>query len=211
MEGGTMSGALEFFGDIAGQTVYLFLLAGAAFGLLVGILLVLDSRRVLAWNARLSGWVSTGEALGRLDQPRDIKRFVYRRHRLIGLAVVAGSLYALDILTFGFEAEALARAFRDLASQSALAIAFETLRLFFILGNLAALAVGVVLAFRPSLLKGIEAWADRYYGARFDSKSLDEMRFQPDRWVARHPRLAGTLVALGSAYVLVSLGLFAIN
>jgi hypothetical protein len=37
------------------------------------------------------------------------------------------------------------------------------------------------------------------------------MRFQPDRWVARHPRLAGTLVALGSAYVLISLGFFAIN
>ena len=31
MEGGTMSGALEFLGDIAAQTVYLFLLAGAAF------------------------------------------------------------------------------------------------------------------------------------------------------------------------------------
>jgi hypothetical protein len=69
----------------------------------------------------------------------------------------------------------------------------------------------VVLAFRPSLLKGIEAWADRYYAGRLSSKALDEMRFQPDRWVARHPKLAGTLVALGSAYVLISLGFFAIN
>ena len=205
-----MRGALEFIAGIVGQTLYVVLLAGAALGLVVGLLLLVDSRRVLAWNARMSRWVSTGEALHPLDRPHDIKPLIYRSHRLVGVLVIAGSLYALDVLTFGFQTGALARVFRDLANQSLLSTAFEALRVFLILGNAAALAAGFVLAFRPSLLKGIEGWADRYY-ARPPSKSLDEMRFHPDAWVAAHPRLAGALVAAGSAYVLIALGFFAKN
>ena len=205
-----MKGALAFIGGIAAQTMYVVFLAGAAFGLLVGVLLLVDSRRVLAWNERMSRWVSTGEAVRPLDRPRDIKRLVYRGHRVVGLLVIAGSLYALDVLTFNFQTGALARVFRDLANQGLLATAFEALRVFLILGNAAALAAGFVLAFRPSLLKGLEGWADRSYG-RPQSKALDEMRFQPDRWVAAHPRLAGALVTAGSAYVLIALGFFVNN
>jgi len=206
-----MKGALEFMTGIAGQTMYVFFIAGAAFGLLVGVLLIVDSRRVLAWNQRMSRWISTGEALRPLDQPRDIKPMVYRRHRVVGVLVVAGSLYALDVLTFGFHTGALARVFRDLANHGVLATAFEALRVFLILGNAAALAAGVVLAFRPSLLKGIESWADRTYAPGPSAKVLDEMRFQPDTWVAHHPRIAGTLVTVGCTYILVSLLFFVKN
>lgn len=201
-----MKGATEFLVGVAGQTLFYVLLAGAALGLVVGLLLLVDSARLLRWNERLSRWVSTREATQPLDAPRDIKRLVYRAHRVVGLLVVAGALYALDVLTFGFQPEALARAFRDLGSQGVLALVFQAVRVFFIVGNLAALAAGLVLCFRPSLLKGVEAWADRTYAARSPSPALDEMRFAPDRWVSRHPRLAGGVVLAASAYIVLSLG-----
>ena len=202
-----MRNAIEFLIGIVGQTLLIAIVLGALLGLAVGVLLLLDTARMLRWNERLSRWISTREAAQRFDRPRDIKRFVYRAHRVIGVLVVAGSLYCLDVLTFGFAPGALARAFRDLGSVSLLEATFESTRLFLLVGNVAALAAGIVLCFRPSLLKGIELWADRTYAARERSAALDQMRFQPDLWVSRHPRLAGGLVLAGSAFILFSLGI----
>jgi len=201
-----MRGAVDFLVGIVGQTLLTAIVLGALLGLALGVLLLLDTARALRWNERLSRWISTREAAQRFDRPRDIKRFVYRAHRVVGVVVVAGSLYCLDVLTFGFAPGALARAFRDLGSVSLLEMTFESTRLFLLVGNVAALAAGIVLCFRPSLLKGIELWADRTYAAREHSAALDQMRFQPDLWVSRHPRLTGGLVLAGSAFILFSLG-----
>jgi hypothetical protein len=198
-----MKGVMDFLAGIVGQTLLVLVIAGAALGLVLGLMLVVDSARVLRWNARLSRWISTREATQPLDVPRDIKRFIYRSHRVVGLLVVAGALYTLDILTFGFQTGALVRAFRDLGNQGVLVMGFESLRLFLIVGNVAALAAGAVLCFRPSLLKGIEAWADRSYAPHASSGVMDEMRYQPDHWVGRHPRLAGVLATAGSVFILL--------
>jgi hypothetical protein len=140
-----MRGAVDFLIDIAAHTLLAALVVGAALGVVVGLVLVFDSRRALRWNERLSRWISTREAMARFDAPRDVKRLVYRGHRVVGLLVVAGALYSLDGLTFGFSTEALGRAFRDLGNQGVLGVAFDGARLFFLVGNLAALFAGVVL------------------------------------------------------------------
>lgn len=201
-----MRAAIQFLEAIVLQTAYIVLLAGAALAVLLGILLLIDSARVLRWNASLSRWVSTRDAMRPLDAPHDIKRFVYRHHRILGVLVVAGAIYTLDVLTFGFQTGALARIFRGLANQNLLGMLLDTLRLFLITANLLAVAAGITLAFRPSLLKGVEAWADRSYSTRSDGR-MDDMRFQPDQWVSAHPKLAGTLAAAGGAFILLAFGL----
>ena len=201
-----MSGAIDFLVAIAGRTLVAALVAGAALGVVLGLVLLFDSARALRWNARLSRWISTREAMAPLDAPRDVKRLVYRGPRVVGLLIVAGALYSLDVLTFGFSTEGLVRAFRDLGNRGVLGVAFDGARLFFLAGNLAALIAGVVLCLRPSALQRVEAWADRSYGTRAASSRLDEMRLQPDQWVARHPRLAGIVALAGSAFVLLRLG-----
>lgn len=182
-------------------------IVGAALGALIGVLLIVDSARVLRWNERLSRWISTRAASDALDRPRDIKPMIYRGHRVFGLLVVAGSLYTLDALQFDFDAQGLARAFRDLGNQSLLALVFEAVRTFLLVGNLAALGAGIVLCFRPSILKGLEAWADRSFRSPAAHLDTDAMRYEPDQWVGAHPRLAGALVLLGSAYVLFQLAI----
>lgn len=200
--------ALEalLIGTLAPAAVALAIV-GAALGTLIGVLLLVDSARVLRWNARLSRWISTGAAADALDRPRDIKPVIYRGHRFFGLLVVAGSFYTLDALNFDFNADALARAFRDLGNQSLLALVFEAVRLFLLVGNLAALGAGIVLCFRPSVLKGLETWADRSFRSPVARLDTDAMRYEPDQWVGAHPRLAGSLVLLGSAYVLFQLAI----
>ena len=191
-----------------GPVVYIVLLVGAALGLVLGVLLLVDSARVMRWNHALNRWFSTREAADAMERPVEVKRAVYRWHRVAGVLVLAGALFTLDALVFGFKANALARAFRDIGNPALLNLLFETARIFLIVGNLAAFLAAAVLIFRPSLLKGLERWGDRAYatgpGA---STALEVMRYQPDDFARAKPRLVGTLLVLGSLYVLLSLGL----
>src|SRR5436853_6308603 len=95
-----MKTATALLVGVLGQTLFLTLVAGAALGLVIGLLLLVDSERALRWNAYMNRWISTGNALSVLDQPRDIKRLIYHWHRVVGLLVIAGALYSVNVLAF---------------------------------------------------------------------------------------------------------------
>jgi hypothetical protein len=186
--------------------IYVLLLGGAALGVVIGALLLFDSERVMRWNYTLNRWYSTRQAMRALERPIDIKRPFYRWHRVLGVLVFAASLFTLDVLVFGFQTSALVRALRGMAQPAALALMLDSVRLFLIVGNVAALLAAAVLVFRPSLLKGLEVWGDRQYSGRTSTKTLDIMRYQPDDFVRARPRLVGGVLVLGSLYVLLTMG-----
>jgi hypothetical protein len=202
-----MKAIIELLVYTLGPVLYVLLLAGAALGTVIGVLLLVDSQRVMRWNLLLNRWYSTRKAIRTLDRPVDIKRSVYRWHRVLGVVVFAVSLYTLDVLVFGFQTSALVRALRDVGSPALLSLALEGVRLFLIAGNVAALVAAAILVFRPSLLKGLEGWGDRNYTLRVPTRALDVMRYQPDDFVRRHPRLVGALLLIGGVYVLITFGL----
>lgn len=187
--------------------IYVLLLAGGVLGLVVGVTLLFDAERALRWNYALNRWYSTRQALRPLEEPIDVKRAVYRWHRLAGALMFAGALFTLDVLAFSYQTGALVSAFRGVGNPHILGIFFETLRIVLIVGNVAALVAAVILCFRPSLLKGVEALGDRVYSARNSTKPLEVMHYGPDDFVRARPRLVGTVFAIGSAYVLVALGM----
>jgi len=202
-----MKAAIAFIVSILWPVLYILILLGAGLGLVVGVMLLIDSARVMQWNAYLNRWISTENAARVLDQSRDVKHFVYRRHRVVGLLVIAGALFALDVLAFGLRTTPLLRALRPLGNPTALALVVDSTRVFLVSGNIAALIAGVILCFRPSLLKGVESWADRQFSTPLPNKSLDEPNYRPDAFVRDHPKLVGALVAAGSVFILASLGI----
>lgn len=187
--------------------LYVLLLGGALLGLVIGVMLLVNSERVLRWNAALNRWYSTRQAFRKLDEPIDVKRFVYRWHRVVGVLVFAGAVFTLDVLAFSYQTGALVRAFRGLGNPALLSVAFEAVRIVLIVGNVAGLLAAIVLCFRPSLLKGIEAVGDRQYSGRESLKSLEAMHYQPDEFVRSRPKVVGALFTLGSLYTLFALGL----
>ena len=78
-------------------------------------------------------------------------------------------------------------------------------RTFLLIGNTAALLVGIALVVRPSLLKGVETWANRSYSFRALGKFLEAMNYTPDRLVLAYPRVSGALITAGSVWIIASL------
>src|SRR5689334_5896821 len=89
---------LKFLSQIVNETVVIFLAVGAAFGLIAGLMLVFDSARAFRIGERLDRWVSTRAALRPLEQHHSIAKPLYRLHRLVGMLICAGALYALAVL-----------------------------------------------------------------------------------------------------------------
>lgn len=202
-----MNAIIDLAVKTLGPALYVLLLAGAALGLVVGVMLILDSRRVMAWNQTLNRWYSSPRAVAPLDQSIDLKRTVYRWHRVVGVLLFAGALYTLDVVAFSATTAPVVRAFRDLGNPALVGLVVEAVRILLIVGNVGALLAAAILCFRPSLLKGLEAWGDRAYTVPESRKAaLEAMRYGPDEFVRGRPKLLGGLLTLGSLYVLASLG-----
>lgn len=196
----------SFVAPIIHQTIFIFLLVGAVFALIAGIMLLLDSGRAFRIGDRLNRWVSTRAAIRPLEEHHSISRPLFRRHRLFGALICAGGLYSLLVLGSSRGAAAIQGSLAGLGPAAFAAWISESLRAILLTGNFAALLFGLVFIVRPSALRGLEAWADRRISARRATKPLEVTRLSFDQFTQAHPRLVGALVVVGSLFVLINLG-----
>jgi hypothetical protein len=201
-----MTPYLKFLSQIVNQSIFVFLMVGAAFALLVGLMLVLNSERAFRIGDRLDRWVSTRAAVKPLEEFRNISRPLYRMHRLVGALICAGALYSLVVLGLPSGEAAISKSLKGIGPTYFAAWISESLRYILLAGNLGALLFGLVFIVRPSALKSLEAWADRRISERKAVLPLEKMRLSADQFLRRHPKAVGVLVILGSLYVLLNLG-----
>ncbi len=183
------------------DALHRLLLVAAAAAAVTGAWLLLAPDSFLRLNARLARWYSTQRALEPLERPIAVERRLYRHHRLVGAVLTAGSLYTTWRLATAYDEARIVAALRpDLPAPLAGAL-LTGWTAFLALGNLAALAVGLALLARPSALKDLEAWANRWISTRRALRFLDVPHNGPDRLVARHPRLTGALLLAAALWL----------
>jgi len=183
------------------EAAHRLLLAAAAVAAAAGMWLLAAPGSFLKANAWLGRWYSTRRALHRLDRPIAVERRLYRHHRLVGAALTAGSLYATWRLATAYDEARLVAALRPELPAPLAGTLLTGWTVFLLLGNLAALAAGLAVLVRPSALRDLEAWANRWISTRRALRFLDLPHDGPDRLVARHPRLAGAVLLAVAAWL----------
>ncbi|MGH8481081.1 MAG: hypothetical protein ACRES8_01305 [Nevskiaceae bacterium] len=186
------------------QALSLVLVLGLVLAVFVGVLLLARPRALFALNARLSRWVDTREAFRLLDQPRHLERFFYRHHRILGGFVVFGATYVLLRWALVYDREdALALLSPRWVARGIdwLPLALEAVLVAL---HVAILAIGMLIVFRPSLLKGVEKAANRWQdGPRTDP--LDSVVGNLDGTVEGYPRVSGLLLVISASWCLLAL------
>jgi hypothetical protein len=196
---------MKLVARIIWETFQWLALFGGLSGVLLGVVLIFNSGVVVRVGESMNKWVSTRGALDKLDTPIPVERTVYRYHRIVGVVLLAGALYALYVLVLRFKGpELVAIIARLLRLQLALGLA-ESIRVFLVLMNAGAAVVALTMLVRPSTLKGVESWANREYSTRGASRFLEVMRSGPDVLVQRHPQATGAVLAVAGAYIIGSL------
>lgn len=174
----------------------------------LGIMMLLAPDVVLRVSSQLGDrWFSARRALRSAEIPRRSESFFYRHHRAGGTALVAcagliaWSLWALDpakaVAVFSqWSPRVLVEWIMDAG------VALMWLIVFL------ALVAGVVVFARPSALKGVEEWSNRWVSTRRATRFLEQSHDPLARLFARWPRLFGFFITAGSLYLLVVVATF---
>lgn len=181
------------------EVLTVFFLTGGIVGVIAGVGLIVNSASTLRFFDTLNRWVSMRPVSRPLEIPRDTTRAVQRHRRWLAALFIAGGAFATFILATQYDANAA----RDLLNLKSVhpALAFSIVdgaRWILIVGNLAAIGVGILLAFFPAKLAAIEVRGSTWFSERKHTRGADKQHLSLDSWVAAQPRRAGIVITVGS-------------
>lgn len=188
-----------------GQGLLAALVCVLALSAVVGILLVLRPDVGLRINQSSSRWVDTRGVLGTLDRSWRVEPWLYHHHRVLGGSIAAGAAIVLGLWLRAYDRAQVLSALAPRLHAQGLDWIVDGLEWAVVLIHAAALLLGVVILARPSVIKKLEAQANRWYGGPGLAAALDREYNGAARWLETHPRLSGTLALAGSAYALFAL------
>ena len=177
--------------------------AGCVLSLIIGVWVLIKPEGVLRLNQSLSKWFGTEKLAAALDTPHRIDHALYRKHRWVGVLVLAGGLYIFYVMLFAFNKKvAVGTLNYGLNPQSAWLV--DALEMVLIVSSVLALIIGFFLVARPSAFKRFEQWANRWYSTEKSLRVLEAMNLKSDEVMVRHLRIVAALIIAASVFVIVS-------
>jgi hypothetical protein len=187
-------------------TVAVFLVGGLAV-LAIGVRLIVASASTLRFITAMNHWVSTRRAFRQLDIPHDTRQVVIKYRRWLAAVVVAGAAIALYGLSTDVDNRAVSFAFGlDTLPFPITDLLVTSGRWMLIVGNLAAVAIGIMLGFFPAALVTLETRGGRWYSFRQLVKNRNAMNLPLDNWVATSPHAAGWIITVAGVVMLGDFG-----
>lgn len=151
---------------------------------------------------RISGrWVDLSASFARWDQtPIRVERWVYRRHRWMGLFLIVGTCYCLTRWAVAYDGAAFLRNAAPHLQRNGLDWIPAGLEFAFVVFNGLILLLGFVMLLRPSLLKAPESWSNQTVSGGHISKRLDANSDALTQLTIHHPRKTGALLLAGCVF-----------
>lgn len=196
------------FRQWAVQFLAVIFLAGGLLALAVGVGLIAGSAGTLRFFGAMNRWVSTRRVFAPLDVSRDTRQLVQKHRRWLAVVFVACAGFSIAGLVTAFDARAVGFVFGlDTRPSSVAFWLVESARWALIVGNLAAVVIGIMLGFFPDALFALETRGGRWYSDWQIVKGVDTMNLSLDNWVAAYPRFAGWIIIAGSVVLVSEFGL----
>ena len=199
-----MDTTTKLVADILLQSFLIFVVVGCVFSFIIGVLMLLKPEGVLRLNQYLSRWVSTEKLAAVLDAPHSVETALYRRHRSVGVLVLAGALYILYVMLFAFKKKAAGEDLSFGLNPQIAAWLLDALGVVLVVSSLLGLIIGIFLVVRPSVFKPVEEWGNKWYTTEKSLRVMETVHLKPDEAMIRNYRFVAALVVAGSLYVILS-------
>ena len=187
-----------FVAHVVVPSVLVFVLIVGVVGILLGLGLIARNESVLRLLECLNRWTSLRRALKPLEVPREIEQGVAKHPRTLGILILVGAAFSLYFLLLRVSASDFSALLAARSAQGTLLWFANSLRWALIGANMIALVIGIVLTVSPQTMGPLASAANRWITTRRLSMKLDEMDLTLDLVVHAYPRIAGTLIALGT-------------
>ncbi len=168
----------------------------------LGLLLVLRPQKATRLAELLNRWISTQNFFEAINKPRYQEKYFYRYHHLLGLVIVLLSSVSIYMLVFHSGVETTASYFVKLAQSEFERWLFVNLYYVLVFVMFISLLIGGIVLARPSALKKLESWGNRWIATEDKLRPLDEVHDLPRNILSEKPRLFGLFVLLGATYIM---------
>lgn len=184
------------------ESIMALAMLAAIIGLITGIWLLVAPNSFNVIEQKSGRTFSLRRTLRPLELVRNIDRHIYRNHQIVGLAIIAASVFTLYRVLFDVTDGRAATLLNDLFTPALGEWLYSSLELLLITTHLFTIVIGLVIYVRPSALKGLEARANHWITAREHTRWLDTQYNLPDRLLQSYPRQLGFLLLLLSIYLI---------
>ena len=148
---------MEIFWEIGIQTIEILTLIFGIMGMTLSLMLLFWPRFVRNLSDILNRSIDVDKRLEYLDKDIQISDFFYNHHIIMGLLLVAGSTFSLFFFIFSLDISKFAGIFfGSRANVLTAELVVSTFTWAGRIGCLTGLVIGLLIVFRPDLMKLIE-------------------------------------------------------
>lgn len=195
------------------ESLLLFFTIGSLFALILGLLYLFAPQLAGQFSQHSNRWLSLRRSTRVLEIPRSVEHNLYHHHRLLGLFILLCAAYILYRFGFDYHHEQTVTLLAHKAEGSSVIVTWllESLLWFLLPVSLLLILFGAVMATKPSSLKPLEQFSNRWISTRKLMQPIERQNDFLDGWVTAHPRLFGLVLSLAALYNLTLLLLFLFN
>ncbi len=177
---------------------------------LIGLCLIIQPSKFLQFGQSMGKWISTEKYFNSLDRPHYQERFIYKHHLIFGSLIIIGAIYTLYMLVFNVTVSMILVSLPEVINYFWSDWFYSTAYYLFIAAKTIALIVGIIILIRPSYLKGIETYLNKWIISDDKLMGLDEAHEISTNILPGSPRLFGLAVVLGGLYIMLSMAIMMI-
>lgn len=192
---------MDIVNDIAWHSFLLFLWGGSVLAVVVGAGLVFAPARVERINRFFGRWIDTRHFEMEIDRPRSTERYIYRHHRITGAIFFLGA----SVVLYRFLLSPARERMAHLLAPDTFGL-FDAGIAFLVITNVFAAIIGLIVFFRPSMLREFEQHANRWVSTESLTRVFNTPQFLLDQYVLRYPRLIGLAFIVAGGGVSFLLG-----
>ena len=197
----------KYFFDILESAFFNLIIIGAALSLLYGLWLIISPNNALLLNHKINKSFSLREKTKPLETPISVERIFYRYAKVTGSFLTLGALYLFYVLLWELD---IAYSAQNLPGLTVLTWEWllQAFQIFFLIASVAIFIIGLLILFRPSLLKPLEEKANTWISTRRKMQFMTDEMGQADKLLDLFPRQFGAIILICATIVLLNVDKF---
>jgi len=195
---------MDFFWEIALQTVGILALIFGILGMVFSLLLLISPNLTKKISGVFNLYIDVDKKISYLDKDIHTESMIYKHHVIIGVSLISGSGFILYFLIFELDVVNFVNIF--FSSQKFASVNDIILSSMAVIGKIvgvAGLIIGSILLFSPGKMKELEKKVNTLFPTQQMIKKLDETHHDIDTFIYQHAVLFGLTGLITSIFLTV--------
>lgn len=185
-------------------SVFIFFIISSAFSFIVGVGLAMRNPTMLRFFDFMNRGFSARRLIRPLFKPHFVEPVLLRHTGPLGIVIIVGAVASIFLLR-EVDADVYQPVFLSYFVKEEAEILASYTKSFLLVGNGICIAVGILALFFPHLLTRIEAYTDKWYTLRKQTRPLTRKHLEVEKWVMVHPTVSGITLSLMSLVLCISM------